>query len=115
MEKISKAEAIRVLNGTRTAMVYKHRKQEAVKIMPHFTETDHEFVMDGWKWDALDSVRVRTCSKRGNVLLFNDGIRTSELRLYGTNDDIVCWHAYAHGHDIVIVDGGWFLCYYILV
>lgn len=115
MQQISKAEAIRVLDGTRTAMVYKHRNTQARELLKHFTQTDHEFIMDGWKWDALDSVPVRRCTKRGNILLFNDGIRTSELRLYGTKDDIVCWRAHTHSHDVVIVDGSWYVCYYILV
>ena len=118
--KISKAEAVRLLDGSRSAFVYKYRGTSAMKIMKHFTPTDHEFVIEGWKWENLDTVPTRLCAKSGNVLRFYavenhiEG-RFSERRLYGVKEDILCWRTFSHGHEIVIIDEGWNIGYYVLM
>lgn len=110
MEKISKKDVQEILNGKRVVTVYKHRKHDAVELLPHFTATDHKFIIEGWKWENFDGMDTRFCTKKS----YGIALDNSEMRLYGTKDEILCYRHVSHGHEIIIVDGGWFILYYIV-
>lgn len=118
IEPISRKRAQDLLTANFSRFVYVHRGQN--RSTKHWNDSDHMFKIGGFKWEFLHTVPLRSGEKKSYGVKFHtldDEMRTSELRLYGDADEILCWLAYAPTYArerIVIVDGGWWIGYYIL-